>query len=141
MTIDTRPGTARRAARTTAPQHTRTPSAHRSTLAPLIGSGAPFVPTDTVSPAMVSPATVSTATVSTATGDMIRAGVVETAAHEELVLERVTPNVLRVSSDECVLGFVEHVGRVQVALAGPHYDRAVEVAQTLDVAAAARALA
>jgi hypothetical protein len=72
---------------------------------------------------------------------MIRAGVVETAAHEELVLERLTPNVLRVSHDERVLGFVEHVGRVHVALAGPHYDRAVEVAQTLDVAAAARALA
>jgi hypothetical protein len=123
MSIDTRPGTARRAARTAAPQHTRTPSAHRSVVVP--------------TPA----ASVSAPSVSVTSRDMIRAGVVETTAHEELVLERVTPNVLRVSIDERVLGFVEHVGRVHVALAGPHYDRAVEVAQTLDVAAAARALA
>jgi hypothetical protein len=123
MSIDTRPGTARRAARPAAAQHSRTPSAHRSVVVP--------------TPA----ASVSAPSVSVTSRDMIRAGVVETTAHEELVLERVTPNVLRVSIDERVLGFVEHVGRVHVALAGPHYDRAVEVAQTLDVAAAARALA
>ncbi|PSL37116.1 hypothetical protein CLV49_0722 [Labedella gwakjiensis] len=82
-----------------------------------------------------------TALPSAASVEMIRAGVVETDAGEELVLERVTPNVLRVAIDHRVLGFVEHVGRVQVALAGENYDRAVEVAQTLDVAEAARALA
>jgi hypothetical protein len=135
MSIDTRPGAARRGVRNTGPQHARTPSAQRSILAPVPAS---------VSPASVSPVSAmpgSAPSVSVASVDMIRAGVVETAAHEELVLERLTPNVLRVSHDERVLGFVEHVGRVHVALAGPHYDRAVEVAQTLDVAAAARALA
>jgi hypothetical protein len=71
---------------------------------------------------------------------LIRAGVVQTPGHEELALERVTPSVLRVTLDGRTLGFVEHVGRVYVALAGDRYDRAVEIAQTLDVAAAARSL-
>ncbi len=70
----------------------------------------------------------------------IRAGVVETEAHDELVLDRVTPSVLRVTTDDRVLGFVEHVGRVYVALSGERYDRAVEVAQSLDVTDAVRAL-
>jgi hypothetical protein len=72
---------------------------------------------------------------------MIRAGVVATAGHDELVLERMSPSILKVSLDDRTLGFVEHVGRVYVALEGAHYDRAVEVAQSLDVAHAARALA
>lgn len=76
-----------------------------------------------------------------APSEAIHAGVVESAAHDELVLERVTPDVLRVTLDGRVLGFVEYAGRVNVALAGDRYDRAVEVAQTLDVAEAARALA
>ncbi|RWZ51032.1 hypothetical protein ELQ90_09545 [Labedella phragmitis] len=71
---------------------------------------------------------------------LIRAGVVETVAHEELVLDRVSPSLLRVMRDDRVLGFVEHVGRVYVALSGEHYDRAVEVAQSLDVTRAARSL-
>lgn len=71
---------------------------------------------------------------------MIRAGVVETAEHEELALDRVSPSLLRVTRGEHTLGFVEHVGRVYVALSGSRYDRAVEVAQSLDVTRAARAL-
>lgn len=71
---------------------------------------------------------------------LIHAGVVETDAHDELVLDRVSPSLLRVSRGEQVVGFVEHVGRVYVALAGERYDRAVEVAQSLDVTRAARSL-
>ncbi|RWZ59170.1 hypothetical protein ELQ92_12920 [Labedella populi] len=71
---------------------------------------------------------------------LIHAGVVETDAHDELVLDRVSPSLLRVAHGERVMGFVEHVGRVYVALAGERYDRAVEVAQSLDVTRAARAL-
>ena len=76
-----------------------------------------------------------------ATTSLIRAGVVETPAREELTLERVNPRLLRILKQGAVIGYVEHVGRVYVALSGEHYDRAVEVAQTLDVARAARALA
>lgn len=79
--------------------------------------------------------------VSHAPTTLIRAGVVETEASERLDLERVSPSLLRVTLDGRTLGFVEHVGRVYVALSGDYYDRAVEVAQTLDVARAARALA
>lgn len=113
MSIDTRPGTGTRPLRGSAPV--------RSTLAP-------------------SQRTPSSHT-TTAHTALIRAGVVETAGHDALVLERVTPSMLRVLLDGRTVGFVEHVGRVYVALAGEHYDRAVEVAQTLDVAHAARALA
>jgi hypothetical protein len=72
---------------------------------------------------------------------LIHAGVVETEAHDELVLDRVSPSLLRITRGDRVMGFVEHVGRVYVALAGERYDRAVEVAQSLDVTRAARALA
>ncbi|RUR03300.1 hypothetical protein [Labedella endophytica] len=72
---------------------------------------------------------------------LIRAGVVETPDHEALALERIAPSLVRVRRDGRTIGFVEHVGRVYVALAGEYYDRAVEVAQTLDVSHAARALA
>lgn len=72
---------------------------------------------------------------------LIHAGVVETEAHDELVLDRVSPSLLRITRGDRVVGFVEHVGRVYVALAGERYDRAVEVAQSLDVTRAARALA
>lgn len=72
---------------------------------------------------------------------LIRAGVVETPDHGTLALERIAPSLVRVRRDGHTLGFVEHVGRVYVALAGEHYDRAVEVAQSLDVSHAARAIA
>lgn len=72
---------------------------------------------------------------------LIRAGVVETPDHDALALERITPSLVRVRRGDLTIGFVEHVGRVYVALAGERYDRAVEVAQTLDVSHAARALA
>jgi hypothetical protein len=126
MSIDTRQGTRTRSQRTAAQRATaqRATAPQREAVQTSAPAGAPFGP-DAIG----------------TSHETIRAGVVESAAHDELVLERVTPDVLRVTLDDRVLGFVEYAGRVHVALAGERYDRAVEVAQALDVTEAARALA
>ncbi len=45
--------------------------------------------------------------------------------------ERVDVDRYRVTSGSCTAGFVDVVGAVFVVLAGDRYDRAIEVAQTL----------
>lgn len=54
--------------------------------------------------------------------------------------ERIDVGRYEVRADGTIVGFVDVVGAVFVALAGPRYDRALEVQQTLDFATAVRAV-
>ncbi|MDY0827623.1 hypothetical protein SK224_00640 [Microbacterium sp. BG28] len=60
----------------------------------------------------------------------------ETAAESpdvhELRWERIAPERYRALRGETCVGFVDVVGAVFVVLAGARYDRAEEIAQTLD---------
>ncbi|QCQ16737.1 hypothetical protein [Microbacterium sp. RG1] len=51
---------------------------------------------------------------------------------EELRWERIAPERYRALRGEDCVGFVDVVGAVFVVLAGSRYDRAEEIAQTLD---------
>lgn len=57
---------------------------------------------------------------------------------EIVTSQRLSDELVQVCIGESVVGFIESAGPVYVALHGPHYDRAVEVAQSLafDVAVA-----
>lgn len=55
--------------------------------------------------------------------------------------ERIDIDRYVITADGATCGYVDVIGAVFVALAGTRYDRAVEVHQTLDFAAAVRALA
>lgn len=54
--------------------------------------------------------------------------------------ERIDIDRYEVSTAGSTVGFIDVVGAVFVALAGPRSDRAVEVLQTLDFAAAVRSI-
>lgn len=47
----------------------------------------------------------------------------------EIPWTRIDLDLYEVASEGCIVGYVEVVGSVFVALGGPRYDRAVEVAQ------------
>lgn len=66
------------------------------------------------------------------------AGPVRTAT--EIPWTRVDLDLYEVGRGGCVLGYVEVVGAVFVALGGPRYDRAVEVSQHVTFPAAVEAL-
>jgi hypothetical protein len=53
---------------------------------------------------------------------------------------RVDLDLYEIAGDDVIVGYVEVVGSVFVALAGDRYDRAVEVRQTLTFAEAVDAL-
>lgn len=57
---------------------------------------------------------------------------VETPDVQELRWERIAPERYRALRGEDCVGFVDVVGAVFVVLAGSRYDRAEEIAQTLD---------
>lgn len=61
-------------------------------------------------------------------------------ATRELRATRVTDDIYRVDDDDETIGYVLECGRVYVSLAGPVYNTAVEVAQSLDLATALRRL-
>ena len=52
-------------------------------------------------------------------------------ARTEVPWNRVDLDLYEITSDGSVVGFIEVVGPVFVALGGPRYDRAVEVSQEL----------
>lgn len=54
----------------------------------------------------------------------------------EIPWTRIDLDLYEVASDGCIVGYVEVVGSVFVALGGTRYDRAVEVAQHLTFHAA-----
>jgi hypothetical protein len=56
------------------------------------------------------------------------------------VYRTVRPDLVEVVVGPDVVGFIEVVGPVFVALSGPRYDRAVEVAQSVSIEVAHRAL-
>ncbi|MDR6200699.1 hypothetical protein QE374_002608 [Microbacterium sp. SORGH_AS428] len=60
------------------------------------------------------------------------AGTAETPDVLELRWERIAPERYRALCGEECVGFVDVVGAVFVVLAGARYDRAEEIAQTLD---------
>ena len=53
---------------------------------------------------------------------------------------RISPQLISFVDDGITIGFVEKVGPVYVALAGPHYNAAVEVAQSRELEKAAQAV-
>ena len=53
---------------------------------------------------------------------------------------RISPQLLSFVGDGTTIGFVEKVGPVYVALSGPHYAAAVEVAQSRELEKAAQAV-
>lgn len=61
-----------------------------------------------------------------------------TSTHSEV--RSIAPDRLRVELDGEVVGFIDIVGQVYVALLGNMYPYAVEIAQTLDPNAAADAI-
>ena len=67
----------------------------------------------------------------------------EPPAPEEAVVrwERIDLDRYEVRANGVTVGFVDVVGAVFVVLSGERYDRAVEVLQTLDFAAAIRSVA
>ncbi|MFT4210910.1 MAG: hypothetical protein QM626_03485 [Microbacterium sp.] len=60
---------------------------------------------------------------------------------DEIALERTGFDSYALVRGMMVVGFVEVVGRVHVVYQGARMDRAVEIAQVLDLAAAVRVLA
>jgi hypothetical protein len=65
---------------------------------------------------------------------------VERVNGEIVTSERLSESLVQVCAGEAVVGFVEAAGPIFVALFGPRYDRAVEVAQSLSFDAAAAGL-
>ncbi|CAN5205666.1 hypothetical protein BH09ACT5_BH09ACT5_09320 [soil metagenome] len=65
---------------------------------------------------------------------------VERVNGEIVTSQQLSEGLVQVCAGEIVVGFVESAGPVFVALFGPRYDRAVEVAQSLSFDAAAAGL-
>lgn len=70
----------------------------------------------------------------------ITAPQITTAATPRTEVRSIAPERLRVELNGEVVGFIDIVGHVHVALLGNMYPYAVEIAQTLDADSAARAV-
>jgi hypothetical protein len=70
----------------------------------------------------------------------ITAPQITTAALSRTQVRSIAPERLRVELDGEVVGFIDIVGQVHVALLGNMYPYAVEIAQTLDADSAAHAV-
>lgn len=81
----------------------------------------------------VIPADRAETTVSTAA---LQGSAATDAANPLVECERLRADCYAVSVDGMVIGYVDVIGRVHVALRGARYDRAVEVAQQLDLRSA-----